>query len=130
MLLDSDKELYAQEARETAAPANGIPASNFTFSQALSGLWNQVVLPGAAIYGQIEIAKAQADAQAKLNELKTKNATLGPNDPAAAQREANKTLLQQYLPTGGNGTMASLLPWVLGGILLLVGLVVIKRLMK
>lgn len=128
MILDSDKSLYAAE---TAAPANGIPASNFSFGQVIGGLWNSVILPGAQVYGQIEVAKANAAAQAKLDALKNKNATLGPNDPKAAQEEANKTLMQKWLPSSMAGTNSNgILPWVILGTVLLVGLLVLRKLLK
>lgn len=61
------------------------------------------LLPAAESYARIQaetvVATAQANAQAKLNAIHANNASAGPNDPKAAQAEANKTMAQKFLPS-------------------------------
>jgi hypothetical protein len=110
---------------------NTAPAGDFSFSDTLGNLWGSLKpLAADAIgtWGQVQIAQANAQAQAKLNALKQVNPTLSSNDPAAAQKVANQTLLQRWLPpaltggasSGGQGQGGSMLVS-----LVVVGLVVV-----
>lgn len=89
--------------------------------------------------GQLAIAKANADAQARLNGYALVNPSLGPVNPAAAQAEANKTWIQRMLPTGSptvgapsaGSAPGSILPYILYGAgVLFVVLLLVKLLRK
>ncbi len=114
--------------------SGGIPSSDFTFGSVISNLWGGLkptVELGLQTWGQVQVTQIQADAQAKLNAMKAQNATLGPNQPGAAQAEANKTLAQKWLPSaftdGTGGSVLGLVVMALGVLLLVL---VVRRLWK
>lgn len=110
-----------------------LPSADFTFSDAISGLWGglkPVVQTGIQTWGSVQIAEANASAQAKLNALKTQNATLGSNQPAAAQQVANQTLAQQYLPNFASGAGGSVIKWVVLAVVVVGAFWIIRRLLR
>lgn len=95
-----------------------VPTDDFTYQSTADRFFNfagGILDTYAKAWGSVQIAKANAGAQRKLNDLERINATLGPNDPAAAQREANKTLAEKWLPVGTGGAMGGAL-WLVAGV--------------
>lgn len=116
----------------TNASNNGVPNDNFSFGDTISGLWNgilPVLQQGIQTYGQVEIAQMQADAQAKRNANAAINPSLGPNDPNAAQRTANQTLAQQWLPGTAQGN-ANFTRLVVVAVVLVFGVWLVRKLFK
>lgn len=91
--------------------------------------------------GQVDIAQANAAAQARLNGYSAVNPSLGAVNPAAAAQLAGQTLIQRFLPTGSPsvGVPASggqpsaglsLGMWLVLGAVAILGVFLIVRLVR
>ena len=94
----------------------------------------------AQVKADERIALANASAQAKLNQYKLNDPSVGPNDTAGAQAVANKTLAQTYLPSymlfqpatdsagkATGGVKVSPMGWVIFGAVGLLVFLILRR---
>lgn len=114
--------------------SGSLPSSSFSFSDTIGNLWGSVspiLTQGAQIWGQTQIANANAKAQLELEKYKIQNSTLGSNQPAAAQKEANKTLIEKWLPSNSTGSATNLfVVFTVVGVGLLLLVLIAKKLFK
>lgn len=83
--------------------ANETDATGFSFDNVFSraaGLATDFGSAYLTLKGQEKIAVETAEAQARLNKYSAVNPSLGAVNPSAAQRQANLSPVQQWLPWG------------------------------
>lgn len=91
------------DANEDAATYTANPAPETTFSSVFDKFTGLLTTVGGNYLtqrGQLEVAKLNADTQARLNSYSAVNPSLGAVNPAAATAVANQTLIQKWLPGG------------------------------
>jgi hypothetical protein len=122
--------------------ANETDSTGFSFDNVFSkaaGLATDFGSAYLTLKGQEKIAVETAEAQARLNKYSAVNPSLGPVNPAAAQRQANQSPVQNWLPWGSpiagtNSTTASATANPTGKILVFVaiaaGVLIVWKLLR